>query len=315
VTIRRNAAVNQDKIFLDPIAPFRLDLTVWALRRRAENEIDRWDGATYRRVLVVDGEPLEVAVAQIGTLDSPRLEVTVAGADTNITIKKAVIAILNDTLGLQVDLSKFYRFSMRHPKLDSLVGRFRGMRPPRFPSVFEALINAIACQQISLSAGIQLLNRLSRACGVGLIQNDHVTHAFPRPQDVAQRDPESLRLLGFSRQKSRAMIESARAIANGELNVNSLAESSDDVALAALQQMRGVGRWTAEYVLLRGLGRWHVFPGDDVGARNGLTRWLGLNRDLDYDGVQSVLTRWKTYAGLIYLHLLLDRLAEQGHIL
>jgi DNA-3-methyladenine glycosylase II len=51
-----------------------------------------------------------------------------------------------------------------------------------------------------------------------------------------------------------------------------------------------------------------------VGARNGLRRWLGLNRDLDYDGVQSVLFRWKTYAGLIYLHLLLDRLAEQGHI-
>jgi DNA-3-methyladenine glycosylase II len=188
------------------------------------------------------------------------------------------------------------------------------MRPPRFPSVFEALINAIACQQISLSAGIQLLNRLSRTCGVGLIQNDYVTHAFPRPQDVAQRGPESLRLLGFSRQKSRAMIESARAIANGELNLNSLAASSDDVALAALQQMRGVGRWTAEYVLLRGLGRWHIFPGDDVGARNGLTRWLGLNRDLDYDGVQAVLTRWKAYGGLIYLHLLLDRLAEQGHI-
>ena len=75
-----------------------------------------------------------------------------------------------------------------------------------------------------------------------------------------------------------------------------------------------MGRWTAEYVLLRGLGRTHVFPGDDVGARNNLQRWLQLAKPLDYQGVQRVLSRWDGYAGLVYFHLLLDRLAEAGHI-
>jgi hypothetical protein len=77
---------------------------------------------------------------------------------------------------------------------------------------------------------------------------------------------------------------------------------------------RGVGRWTAEYVLLRGLGRVHVFPGDDVGARNNLRRWLRLKRTLDYEGVRRVLARWSSHAGLVYFHLLLDRLAEAGYL-
>jgi DNA-3-methyladenine glycosylase II len=78
--------------------------------------------------------------------------------------------------------------------------------------------------------------------------------------------------------------------------------------------LRGVGRWTAEYVLLRGLGRLHVFPGDDVGARNNLQAWLRLASPLDYDGVGRTLNRWRRYGGLIYFHLLLDRISEKGFI-
>jgi DNA-3-methyladenine glycosylase II len=81
--------------------------------------------------------------------------------------------------------------------------------------------------------------------------------------------------------------------------------------------LRGVGRWPSEYVLLRGLGRLHVFPGDDVGARNNLQRWLGLLEPPDYDGVRRVLAKWAPFQGLVYLHLLLrglqlerDRLAR-----
>jgi hypothetical protein len=58
---------------IEPLPPFRLDLTVWALRRRANNCIDRWDGQVYRRILIVDGEPAEIAVAQAGPAQTPRL--------------------------------------------------------------------------------------------------------------------------------------------------------------------------------------------------------------------------------------------------
>jgi DNA-3-methyladenine glycosylase II len=222
--------------------------------------------------------------------------------------------LLNDVLGLQVDLTGFYRFAFHQDKLGPLARRFLGMRPPRFPSVFEALVNATACQQMSLTVGVILLNRLTRLCGFCLESNGEETHAFPRPQDLARRDPESLRRLGFSRQKVRAIIESAQAIVEGNLDLEALVECTDEEALANLRKLRGVGRWTAEYILLRGLGRWHIFPGDDVGARNNLTRWLELRGELDYEGVQRSLARWKAYSGLVYFHLLLDRLAENGHL-
>lgn len=80
-------------------------------------------------------------------------------------------------------------------------------------------------------------------------------------------------------------------------------------AVERLLELRGIGRWSAEYALLRGLGRLDVYPGDDVGARNNLRRWLGLCKPLDYEGVRRITNRWQPYAGLVYFHMLLDRLA------
>jgi len=120
--------------------------------------------------------------------------------------------------------------------------------------------------------------------------------------------------MGFSLQKGRAIIELAQSIAEGQLNLESFAHLSDDEAETRLRALRGLGRWSAEYVLLRGLGRTHVFPGDDVGARKNLERWLRLANPLDYEGVQHVLSQWAPFAGLIYFHLLLATLAEAGYV-
>ena len=73
-----------------------------------------------------------------------------------------------------------------------------------------------------------------------------------------------------------------------------------------------MGRWSAEYALLRGLGRLEVFPGDDVGARNNLARRLGLASPLDYDDVRQAVARWAPYAGLAYFHLLAERIEDAG---
>jgi DNA-3-methyladenine glycosylase II len=186
------------------------------------------------------------------------------------------------------------------------------MKPPRFATVFEGVVNAMACQQVTLTLGVRLLNRLAATYGTAFGEGDEAAHAFPRPEELAGLSPAILRQLGFSRQKGRAMIELARAVAEERLDLEGLAALPDDEAVECLCQLSGVGRWTAEYVLLRGLGRTHVFPGDDVGARNNLQRWLRLAQSLDYQGVGQVLSRWDGYAGLVYFHLLLDRLADAG---
>jgi len=305
--------MNLKTFFLTPQAPFRLDLVVWTLRRRPDNAVDRWDGESYRRALSLSHGTVELSVKQVGLPEAPKLKVVVTAQSLPTDTKAAVLPALERLLGLNVDLSRFYQFARRYKTLRALATRFQGMKPPRFASIFEALINAIACQQLTLTVGIQLLNRLARACGPEFGSDSAPAHAFPRPGDLAKTSAATLRELGFSRQKGRAMIELARAIIEEDLNLESLENLSDHAVIARLQQLRGVGRWTAEYVLLRGLGRVHVFPGDDVGARNNLQNWLGLSKPLDYDGVARTLSGWKHFSGLIYFHLLLDRLEEAGY--
>jgi DNA-3-methyladenine glycosylase II len=299
---------------LEPVPPFRLDLTVWTLRRRPDNRVDRWDGQAYRRVLPLPDGPAEMLVTQIGPPETPKLRVAVEGQPFDSAVKAAVASALDRLLGLHIDLTTFYRFATHQGRLGQLARRFRGMKPPRFATVFEGAVNAIACQQVTLTLGILLLNRLAAKHGPVLLKGAEAAHAFPRPEDLAGLRPESLRGLGFSRQKGRAMVELARSLADGRFDLDGLAELPDAEAVERLRGLRGVGRWSAEYVLLRGLGRTNIFPGDDIGARNNLQRWLHLDGPLDYDEVQHTLALWEPFGGLIYFHLLLDRLAEAGYL-
>jgi DNA-3-methyladenine glycosylase II len=300
----------QRSFFVSPVPPFRLDLTAWALRRRADNAVDTWDGFTYRRALVHGGSPLEIAAAQVDVLPEPRLLVTLTGAQLDQGSEDFARATVTRLLGLDVDLSAFYRLADGDPTLNVLAARFRGLKPPRFPALFECIVNAIACQQLTLTVGIMLLNRLSKAHGTAL--GDGPPYAFPRPSQLAGLRPEALTELGFSGTKARSIIELAEAIVTGDPNLDEIELLEDADALALLQRLRGVGRWTAEYALLRGLGRLHVFPGDDVGARNNLAHWLNRQGPLDYAGVRAAVQQWQPYAGLVYFHLLLANLEEQG---
>ncbi len=292
------------RFLLHPVLPFRLDLTAWAIRRRANNMIDRWDGATYSRVLVVGDHPILVAVTQQG----PALEVTLTGAHVSTTVQSCVTAALERLLGLRQGLHEFYATAAHDRRLNGLMRRFSGLKPPRLPTVFEALLNGITCQQLSLTVGMLLLSRLAQCCGLAVLG----FHACPRPEDLVGVSPEQLRHLGYSRQKSRAILDLAHACVERAIDVEAWAELNDTDAVTRLLELRGVGRWTAEYVLLRGLGRTHIFPGDDVGARNNLQRWLHRSKSMDYQAVHRALARWKPYSGLIYFHLLLDRLEEAG---
>ena len=299
---------------LRPTAPFRLDLTVWALRRRAHNLVDRWDGQTYRRILPVQDQPLEVAVTQIGPPEAPLLRVEAADCPPHLECAAILTTFLVKMLGLNADLTPFYRLAAADDRLRHLVERFRGLKPPRFPTVFEALVNAIACQQLSLTVGLHILNRLAAAFGPALPDATEAPHGFPRPGDLAGAAPEALRALGFSYNKAKAAIALAQDLANHPAELEDLKDLDDPAVLERLLAFKGVGRWSAEYALLRGLGRLAVFPGDDVGARKNLQTWLHLDEPLDYEGVRRHLAPWRPYAGFLYFHFLLSHLAETGQI-
>ncbi len=299
---------------IKPRPPFRLDLTVWALRRQPHNQIDRWDGKTYCRVFVVDGVPVMVDVTQEGSTESPQLRVHISGNMTAAeeSIKRKLRLLLMKVLGTSENVQEFYRIAGTHRKLNALAQKFIGLRPPRFPSVFEAVVNAFACQQLSLNVGITLLNRLSETYGASLRSETGLIHAFPTPKDLATATPSVLRRLGFSSHKGHAIVSLACAVLDKRVNLERLASKNNQDAAAELREIKGVGRWTAEYVLLRGLRRLSVFPGDDVGAQNNLKWFLSLKKRPDYETIQRIMHRWKPYGGFVYFHFLIRKLWDKG---
>ena len=165
-----------------------------------------------------------------------------------------------------------------------------------------------------MTVGIELLDRLARQCGPAIADVGIPRYGFPRPVDLVRVKPPTFRKLGFSYGKAKSILTLSRSTAAEEQDFRSLETMNDIEAVAELTQLRGVGRWTAEYVLLRGFGRISMFPGDDVGARNHLAEWLGRRRPLDYEGVKRSVARWQPYAGLVYFHFLLAGLTESGEM-
>lgn len=292
-------------------AQFRLNLTVWVLRRRAKNLVDRWQDSQYSRVLVLNDVPV-------------RLTASMAPKEASLTIRlyssqplsgeqlNEVKRLIQRMFGLAVDLKPFYAMAATQPGLDELAKQFYGVQPTRYPTLFEALVNAVACQQVSLDAGIALMNRLSEKYGLAFSDEDLGQQAFPRPEELLRASEDDLRRLGFSYQKARTIKDIAFGVVNGNLQLEKLEQMNNQEASAYLQTIRGIGRWSAEYVLLRGLGRLDVFPGDDVGGQNNLRELFHLDARPDYNQLQTLATDWGEYAGLVYFHLLLSKLGGKG---
>ncbi len=114
---------------LRPKEQFSLELTVWLMRRVPINEIDNWDGQSYRRVLVVEGKPIEVSVTQAGKI----LKVLLSGNHIGLRDKLIISQMLKKMLGLETDLNDFYRIAGTYKKLSHIVRQFKGFRPPRMP--------------------------------------------------------------------------------------------------------------------------------------------------------------------------------------
>jgi DNA-3-methyladenine glycosylase II len=289
---------------------FRLDLTVWALRRRESNIIDNWDGQYYQRVMIILGKPILVGVFQ-KNIKSPSLMVTTHRKVSALEVKEIKIN-LKIILGLSYNAKDFYQLAAKNKYLKDLVKKLMGLKPPHFLTLFESLCNAIGCQQLSLNVGIELLNRLARHYGKKVKHNKKIYYAFPTPLNISKCKPKDLQKLGFSLRKSKVLIQIANILKTQEpVLQKKFTKISDNNILICLQSIKGIGRWSAEYVLLRGLGRLHIFPGDDVGAQRNLQNFLHLRGKMDYGKVAKIVKPWFPYAGLIYFHLLLNNINQQ----
>ena len=184
--------------------PFRLDLTANVLRRLSTNVVDLFDGKTYRRLI---GDPSDPSLITVVQRSADAIDVRIDGPGAFDPH-----AVATRLFGLDVDLSPFYRASDGIPWLAPLVRGARGVKPPRYTSVWEACVNAIVYQQISIHAAGAILRRVIERYTEPIIAGDAHLRAFPAPVTIADADAEELRGLGLSIQKIVAVRNVARAV-------------------------------------------------------------------------------------------------------
>lgn len=291
--------------------PFRLDLTAWALRRRGSNIVDQWGNGCYSRLLMHRDSSVRLVVRQRGSAVQELVVTLRSEGRIDEQLQVSTRSLVQKVFGLSSDLTAFYRLAKADVLLEALVTEFAGVRPPRFPSMFEALVNSVACQQVSLDSGIATLNRLAQGFGVRL-DDGQTQYAFPRPIDLVHLPYERIKSVGFSGQKARAIVGLARLFAQDDTDLAHLDQLANDEAVTYLTAIPGIGRWSAEYVLLRGMGRLDSFPGDDVGAQNNLQQVFRRDTKPTYEEIKALVSRWSPYQGFVYFHLLLDKLKAKG---
>jgi len=285
--------------------PYRLDLTVSVLRRLSTNLVDLFtqDGQ-YVRVLGGSTGPV---IARVTQARPDALTVMLEGDER---ARRPALALVRRTLGVDRDLAHFDRAAASVPWLNPLAARMRGVRPPRYPTLWEACVNAIVFQQVSLLAASAIMRRMIVALQPSLDRDGLSLYEFPTAETVLGTDDDLLRSAGLSSGKLATLRRVGDALAAGTLDETILEERASADAAMLLRGIKGIGPWTAAVILLRGLGRLDVFPMNDTSVARNLALVAG-SAPVDVEGALHALSPQQ---GMLYYHLLLARLETRNEL-
>jgi DNA-3-methyladenine glycosylase II len=281
------------------VAPLDLAESLEPFRRNGDDLLDRWDGTRLlrttrlgRRVIAWRGEPG-------GSVGAPVLAVT-----TDVPLTPAEQRDLADAIRATfVAAQPGWPDLLRHdPVLDALHERHPGLRPVLQPDLFTALIRSISAQQVNLAWAATTRRRLAALFGEPHAVTGEEVYRLD-PHRIAQAPLEDVRALQFTTAKARSIIAVAQAFADGTVEPDRLATRSDDAVIAALVQLRGIGVWSAEWILARTFGRPRVVAGD-LGVRKAVARaYLGRDIASEVD-VRAATAHWGRHATLAQALLL-----------
>ncbi len=244
-------------------AAFHLEATVRVLQRRPSSLVDVWERDRYMRVLALSDGLALVELQNRGTIDSPDIRFKILNRNASSTTHVGASSALRRILGLDIDPAPLQRRAVAERTIRPTVIALRGMRPPRFPSLFETFARVVPFQQLSLEAGEAIVARLVAKFGKHLEHDGRRFYAFPTSRVIAAARLDALRACGLSAQKAQTLRGLARAVESGAVNEEQLAVMSTSAAIEKLTELPGIGPWSAGVVLLRGLGRLDVFPAGD----------------------------------------------------
>jgi len=191
---------------------------------------------------------------------------------------EAIKRYVREMFDLDTDLAPFYVMADQDALLGVVAKQFHGLRVLGIPDLFEALCWGILGQQINLAFAYTLKRRFVEKYGHSIEYNGAAYWTFPDPRAIAELSPQDLTSLQITGRKAEYLIGTARLIAEGSLSKDKLLAAKDvKEAERLLTGIRGIGPWTANYVLMRCLKVPSAFPIDDVGLHNAIKAVLGMS--------------------------------------
>ena len=285
---------------LHPVQPFDFDLSCGIYTRDEEYTHTAYLVDTLYRCLELNGEPSLINVRE----ERGALRARLYGPGTRGQLESTASWITSSDL----DLNPFY--GEADDVMRPIIKRLHGLKPPRTATVYEALIIAYTEQQISLRVAMAFQRRIVERYGKPLPNGELTFHSFPSPAALAAADTEELRSLGLSRNKADFITSLSKRVSSGELDLESLKTIPTGEAREALQSIRGVGEWTSDYVLVRGLGRTEMVPYDDLGTQDSVGLYYKGGVRATRGEVEEILGRFGAYAGLANYYLIYARFAD-----
>lgn len=289
---------------ISPTAPYDFDLTVGSMTYfQARHAADRYENGEYRRALTLDGSPALVSARSMGSVDAPNLAVEVSGDGLSGAGAADALQIVRRTLATDADIAAFYAMALDEPHLAPLVRNMRGLRPTCAPTAYEALVLAILGQQISTHVARMLRNLIIETYGERIVIDGETLRAFPRPQALADAGVDGLRAIKFSRRKAEYITGISERIAAGELSLEAMRDMPDDEIVGGLMALRGVGAWTAHWMLIRAFGRQDGFPHGDLALQRMMGVMVGDGSPMPADDALAYSERWSPWRSWVTAYM------------
>jgi DNA-3-methyladenine glycosylase II len=292
-------------------APFHLEATVRVLQRRPASAVEIWEEGRWLHTFTTAERLVLTAVENRGSVDSPDVRLSILAGAPSAQARRGLEQKVRTMLGLDLDPEPLVAAAQRVPSLRPTALALRGMRPPRFGSLSDTIVNVLPFQQLSLDAGTAILTRIVARFGEHVVHDGRRFAAYPTATALAGARLPTLVKCGLSRAKAESLRALARAIDTGALRAETVERLATPDALRLLKELPGIGPWSAALVLLRGFGRLEVFPPGDSGATRGLNALLRLRAPSALD---RVVERFGDRRGYLYFCGLGASLLSKGLI-
>lgn len=295
---------NALELSLTPTPPFDFAHTLRVLQRsRADGTAKSVEAGTLMQALQVTGQAVGVRLHSTGTVDNPHLHCTLS-AETALTLElvDAATEQLRFYLSLDDDLSDFYTLAEKDGAFQPVLDNLYGYHQVKFPSLFSGLCWALITQRTPNSFAFKSVERLSASLGDAAQVAGQSFPTFPEPHTFLTDEAAALILEATNNtRKTERLIPLARAVM--ALDERALRTEPYGEVEKALKQLPGIGQWSADYVMLRALGRYERAPWTDTWLIEAISRVYTGGLTISRGDARKLAESYGWYQGL-WVHYL-----------